>query len=87
MKPHNISELRIRAHQLKPTVRIGKSGLRESVIHEINKQLKASQMVKIKLLGSFAESSDRKEVAKSLSSQTNSTLISLTGQVIVLYKG
>ena len=42
--------LRSRAKSLQPLVRVGKSGLTESMVGEISKNLRKSKLIKIKLL-------------------------------------
>ena len=79
----NIKE---KAKFLKPQVWIGKYGLKDSVIEQINRLLKKKRVVKIKLLKSFLEKNDRKQVAKRLAQLTKSEIVDATGFVVVLYK-
>lgn len=73
-------------HELKATLQIGKNGITASFIEELNKQLKKRKIVKIRLLRSFLEGSDRTEAALRLSNETKSAIVSLTGFAIVLRK-
>ena len=50
-----------RSKAIEPTIRIGKSGITESQIEEIKKQLKKRKLIKIKFLRSFIESNDKKQ--------------------------
>lgn len=75
-----------KAKLLEPVLRIGKSGLTQGVIEEINKQLQKKKLIKIKILKSALEGVDREELAKEISEKTYSSLIQQVGFVIVLYK-
>ena len=80
------NELKIKAKLLKPTVWLGKSGLEESHLKEIKKQLKIRKLIKVKILKSLLDTIDRKTLAKELAEQVNAELIDVVGGVIVLYK-
>jgi len=79
-------ELKNKAKLLEPVLRIGKNGLTDGVIAEIEKLLKKKKLIKIKLLRNFMEDKNKKEVAHLLSEQTSSEVIDLIGNVVVLYK-
>ena len=77
-----IMELRGRAQSLQCTVHIGKEGMTERVIEEIERQLKKNKIVKIKLLSSLEM--DRRNAARMLAEETRSTLIEVRGFTVVL---
>ncbi|OPY23332.1 MAG: CRS1 / YhbY (CRM) domain protein [Methanobacterium sp. PtaU1.Bin097] len=66
------------------TISIGKSGVKESVIDEIKRQLKAREVVKIRFSRSMSE--DKKNHIKEIIEKTNSKLVDLRGNVAVLFK-
>lgn len=66
------------------TINIGKSGVKESVIDEIKRQLKAREVVKIRFSRSMSE--DKKNHIKEIIEKTNSKLVDLRGNVAVLFK-
>lgn len=66
------------------TISIGKSGVKESVIDEIKRQLKAREVVKIRFSRSISE--DKKNHIKEIIEKTNSKLVDLRGNVAVLFK-
>ena len=78
--------LRSKAKTLGPIVRIGKSGLTDSMIWEINKNLIKRKLIKIKLLKSPGERKEKEDLIKSIVEKTQSELIDSVGNVIVLYK-
>ena len=86
MNPPNLTALRKKAHVLKPVLRIGKNGVTESFIEQAKKILKKQPLIKIKLLQSALEKTDRKQAAEQLAEKTGTILVHQTGFVIVLHK-
>ncbi len=82
----DIKELKAKAKAIEPIVRIGKSGLTESVINEIKKQLEQKKLIKIKMLKAFISGKDKKELAKEIAEKTNSMLVHNVGFIVVLAK-
>ena len=66
------------------TISIGKSGIKESVIEEITRQLKDREVVKIRFSRSM--STEKKSYINSILDKTNSKLVDLRGNVAVLFK-
>ncbi len=86
---HSMKEkimLRSKAKTLEPVVRIGKSGLSDSMIGEINKNLIKRKLIKIKLLKSPGERKEKEELISSIVEKTQSELVDSVGNIIVLYK-
>ncbi len=78
--------LRSKAQTLEPIVRIGKSGLSSSIIGEINKNLAKRKLIKIKLLKSSLEGKEKGLMARELSEKTDSEIIEVVGNTVVLHK-
>lgn len=78
--------LRVEASNLYPTVHIGKEGITENLVTELKAQLKKRKMIKIKILGSILEKVNRNDLAKVITEKTNSVLVELKGNTIVVYK-
>ena len=57
-------ELMRRALDIKPTVHVGKEGLKDSVYTEIDEQLKKNRLIKIRVLDNA--DSDTKDVAEAI---------------------
>ena len=57
----DMKEMKAKAMAIEPLVRIGKSGLTDSVVTEIKKQVEQKKLVKIKMLKAFVEGNDKKE--------------------------
>ena len=74
--------------ELQITVRIGKSGVVDSVIDEVKDQLSSRPLVKIKLNRGVANgSSERTEIFSSLASKTSSVITFSRGNIVVLWSG
>ncbi|GGH98046.1 MULTISPECIES: ribosome assembly RNA-binding protein YhbY [Mammaliicoccus] len=76
--------LRKEAHHLDPIFQIGKGGLNENMIEQVKEALEKRELIKVHILQNNMD--DRKEVAASISEQTDSELAQLIGSIIVLYK-
>jgi RNA-binding protein len=82
----NITELKNKAKELTPIVRIGKNGLTDGVIQEIRNQLKQKKLIKIKLLKALVEVQSRFEIADTLKIKTGAELVHVVGNVVILYR-
>ena len=80
------TEIRRKGKHLDPAIRIGKNGLTDSVIGQINKMLEKKQLIKVKFLKSAMQDKNKKEFAKELAEKTGSILIESIGFVAVIYK-
>lgn len=78
--------IREKGKRLEPVLRIGRNGLRASVIDEVKKQLLKKKIIKVKFLRQALEGRDRKELAKELAALTGSEIVQQVGFVVVLKK-
>jgi RNA-binding protein len=76
--------LRSLAHHLKPIFQVGKAGVNENLIHQINEALEKRELIKVSILQNCFE--DKDEVAHALAEGSESELVQLIGHTIVLYK-
>jgi RNA-binding protein len=79
-------ELRSIGKTLTPILNVGKSGLTESMITEIKRQLQKQKLIKIKMRTSSLEGVDKKAFAKEIAEKTEAQLIEQVGFVLVLHK-
>ncbi len=78
------SYLKSLAHQLDPTVYIGKQGLTENIIKELETGFETRELVKVKIQeGSTLEP---KETASQLAEQLNAEFVQAIGRKFVLYR-
>lgn len=79
-------EQRSKAKNIYPSMRIGKSGITDSLVKELRLQIKNKKLVKVKFLKSFIENKDKKHIARELAERTGSELVQQIGNVVVLAK-
>ena len=77
------AHLKARAHALEPRVQIGKTGLTDAVAAEIDRALKAHELIKVKIL---ADRDERDEIAAAICQRTDSALVQQVGKVVILWR-
>lgn len=70
----------------KPTVWIGKNGVSQKLVEEIEKQLAKRDGVKVKILGSALEGKKSEQIASITAEQTGASLVEVRGHTFILYK-
>ncbi|MDQ6976313.1 MAG: ribosome assembly RNA-binding protein YhbY, partial [Mariprofundaceae bacterium] len=78
------SEIKSRAHHLKPVVRLGQHGLTEAVINETDVSLTTHELIKVHIHN--GERDQRKEMAEELCKKTKAECIGTIGKVFILYR-
>jgi RNA-binding protein len=86
MEKEKLYQLKSEAHQISPILNIGKNGVTDALIEELNKQIKANRLVKVRVLKSAEEEKDLKAIAEEIAEATRSTLIEIRGRTVVLYR-
>jgi RNA-binding protein len=76
--------LRSKAHHLNPIFQVGKGGTNENMYKQIEEALEARELIKVSVLQNCEL--DKDEVAEKLVKHTNSQLVQIIGNTIVLYK-
>jgi RNA-binding protein len=76
--------LKARAHKLHPVVHIGAKGLTDDVVAEIERALKAHELIKVRAAG--LERDAREEALVSICKQTGADAVQQLGKVFVLYR-
>jgi RNA-binding protein len=76
--------LKARAHRLDPVVQIGSKGVTEEVIAEIDRALKAHQLIKVRA-GSL-DRDRRDEALVSICEKTKAERVQQVGKVFVLFR-
>lgn len=70
----------------KPTIWIGKSGVSQELLKEIEKQLEKKETVKVKILKSAIREKEAEEIASKIAEQTEASLVEVRGHTFMLYK-
>jgi len=86
MDKKRIMELKGMAARMESSTHVGKNGVTDSLVEEVNRQLKDNKLVKVKVLKSALESMSRDEIARVLAEKTGAELIEVRGNTIVLFK-
>lgn len=79
-----VSRLRSLAHHLDPLVQVGKHGVSEALIEQVDEQLHAHELIKVRF-GREAPQSVQ-ESREQLAQATRSQVIQTTGRTLVLYR-
>lgn len=72
----------------RPHVHIGKSGLSEGVLNEIDRQLEENEVIKVRFLRSalLIEGCDRDVFIKLLAEKLNAKILDVRGLTVILYR-
>ncbi|WP_077327102.1 ribosome assembly RNA-binding protein YhbY [Virgibacillus siamensis] len=76
--------LRAEANQLKPIFQVGKTGVNDNMVHQIEEALEKRELIKVSILQNCLE--DKHTVAEQLSAGAEAEVVQVIGNNIVLYK-
>jgi RNA-binding protein len=79
----DVRKLKAAAQRLKPILKVGKNGLSPQFLQSVEMAFETHELIKIKF-DEFKE--QRKTLAPELAAKTKSHLITLLGNVLVLYR-
>ncbi len=83
LSPRQRQKLRGLAHDLKPVVQIGKNGLNESVLVEIDRSLDGHELIKVR----FVDFKTRKrELCDAMAEASGAHWVGLIGNVAIFYR-
>ena len=80
-----IKLLRAKAKELDPVGFIGRAGITEGLIEELQRQIKAKKLIKVRVAKDFY-GDDKKAAAQNLADLVNADLVDRIGYIIVLAK-
>ncbi len=84
MNSKQISYLRSLAHSLNPVVMIGNNGLTDSVLKEIDMNLNAHELIKIKVMGD--DRALRSQMLAEICEKSNAVAVHHIGKQLVVYR-
>ena len=84
LTPRERAHLKARAHALEPLVQVGQGGVTEKVIAEVDRALKAHELIKVKILGDDREA--REEMGNVICERTDASPVQRVGKVLVLWR-
>ncbi|AQP53250.1 RNA-binding protein [Vagococcus penaei] len=76
--------LRSEAHHLDPLVQIGKGGLSETLLEQVNELLERRELIKVTLLQNTDE--EATEVAEVFETTLHCQVVQIIGRVLVVYR-
>ena len=76
--------LRSLAMQMQPTTHVGKNGISETLIKQIDEQLESRELIKVAVLQNSEFSA--KEIAEELAQSANAQVVQVMGSKITLYR-
>lgn len=89
VKGESVRERVKRAHHRSPDVIIGKRGVTEEVLREIDRRLEAQEVVKVKMLRTAIAAeggADRRDLARRIAERLGARLMGVRGRTFVLYR-
>lgn len=75
--------LRRLAHPLRPSVQVGRQGLTEAVLRQVDEALLAHELIKVQLAG---DRDERAERAAALAETAGADPVGLVGRIAILYR-
>ncbi|MEM7352057.1 MAG: ribosome assembly RNA-binding protein YhbY [Acidobacteriota bacterium] len=75
--------LRGLAHSLQPVVRIGRGGLSDGVLAELDEALESHELIKIKL---GADRDERRRISEEIGAGLDAALVGAIGRVAILFR-
>lgn len=84
LSPAERSALRARAHKLHPVVLIGDSGLTDQVLLEIDRNLVAHELIKIRVAG--ADREDRGSLLEVICDKLEAAPVQHIGKILVVFR-
>lgn len=78
------TQLKARAHHLKPIVQMGQAGLSDAFVAEVDRALAHHELVKVRIGGNDREARDA--AADELCTRTGAASVQRLGNVVVLWR-
>jgi RNA-binding protein len=79
-------ELKQRSTEVDPTVWIGKSGVTDALLGQIDRQLDANEIVKVKVHKTSPEDAEIAELADKIAEETASGIVDVRGRTFTIYR-
>lgn len=76
--------LRSLAHNIDPIFQIGKAGINDNMISQIDETLENRELIKIHILQNNFD--DKNDLAQTLNQATNSEVVQVIGSMIIIYR-
>lgn len=83
LTPRERAALRRLAHPLRPAVQVGRQGLTEAVLRQVDEALLAHELIKVKLAG---DREARADLAAALAEAAGAEPVGQVGRIAILYR-
>lgn len=80
----NIKQLKKESHHLNPIFQVGKNGVTDNFIEQIDDVLEKRELIKISVLQNCLE--DKDDIAKVVTEATGSDIVTIIGNTIIIYR-
>lgn len=84
LSPSRRRALRARAHSLHPVASISQNGLSAAVLAEIDRSLRAHELIKVRVYG--AERADREALLSEICARLEAVSVQHIGNILVVYR-
>ena len=85
-RPITKRQIKLKLSFEKPTIWIGKNGVSQQMLAEIDRQLEKTEMVKVRILKTALTTDKAKTIASNIAKSTKSILVEVRGHTIILYR-
>ena len=75
--------LRAKAHDLKPVILVGKSGVTDGCIQSINEAIESRELIKVKFID---HKDNKKKLSETIRDKTKSEIVGNIGHTIMLFR-
>jgi RNA-binding protein len=84
LTPRERAHLKARAHALEPRVQIGHGGLTDTVVAEVDRALKAHELLKVRILDDDRD--EREAIGEQICERTGAAFVQRVGKVLVIWR-
>jgi RNA-binding protein len=81
-----IRELKQQSAEKEPTVWIGKSGVTDALVGQVDRQLDSNEVVKVKVHKTSPEEAEIAELAEKIAEETASEIVDVRGRTFTVYR-
>lgn len=78
------ARLKALAHALEPIIQVGKTGVQDAVIAEVNVALTAHGLIKMKI--NDPDRDEREQIGTAIAAATDAAIVQRVGKVVVLWR-
>jgi len=81
-----MKQLKRQSAEQQPTVWVGRNGVTKTLLGQISTQLKAREMIKVKVQKTSLEQMELEQIADKIADETRSKIVDVRGRTFTVYK-